>query len=239
MRLPLPLSSEQAVLRTTLLNGLVDAARHNVDAGNEDIALFELARVYLPSGEPRPDEHWYVGCIVEGGFLRAKGVVETLYEALHVALRVERDERAFLHPGKAARVEAGWLGELHPSLLDGVWGIFELDLPTLFARVPERLVYDDVITFPAVRQDLAFVVAEDVAAGELVEAAREAAGPDLREMRVFDVYRGGQIPDGRKSIAFRVEFQSPERTLSDEDARELRERVVTALADRFDAELRA
>jgi phenylalanyl-tRNA synthetase beta chain len=239
IRLPLPLSSEQAVLRTTLLNGLVDAARRNVDAGNDDIALFELARVYLPSGEPRPDEHWHVGCIVEGGFFRAKGVVETLYEALHVDLHAERAERAFLHPGKAARVEAGWVGELHPSLLDGLWGIFELDLPTLFALVPERLVYDDVITYPAVRQDLAFVVAEDVAAGELVEAAREAAGPDLREMRVFDVYRGGQIPDGKKSIAFRVEFQSPERTLSDEDARELRERIVTALADRFDAELRA
>jgi phenylalanyl-tRNA synthetase beta chain len=237
--LPQPLSSEQAVLRTTLLSGLVDAARRNVDAGNEDIALFELARVYLASEEPRPDERWQVGCIVEGGFLRAKGIVAALYEALHVELQVERGERAFLHPGKAARVEAGWLGELHPSLLDGVWGIFELDLPTLFARVPERLVYDDVITYPAVRQDLAFVVAEDVAAGELVDAARDAAGPELREMHVFDVYRGGQIPDGKKSIAFRVEFQSPERTLSDEDARELRDRIVTALAQRFDAELRA
>ena len=239
IRLPMPLSSEQAVLRTTLLNGLVDAARRNVDAGNEDIAIFELARVYLPSGEPRPDEHWHVGCIVEGGFSRAKGVAESLYEALQVELRVERAERAFLHPGKAAAVDAGWLGELHPSVLDGVWGAFELDLPALFELVPERLVYDDVITYPAVRQDLAFVVGEDVAAGELVETARDAAGAELREMRVFDVYRGGQIPEGKKSIAFRVEFQSPERTLSDDDARALRERIVSALAERFGAELRA
>jgi phenylalanyl-tRNA synthetase beta chain len=239
IRLPMPLSSEQAVLRTTLLNGLVDAAGRNVDAGNEDIAIFEMARVYLPSGEPRPDEHWHAGCIVEGGFFRAKGVLETLYETLHVELRVERAESAFLHPGKAARIDAGWLGELHPSMLDGVWGAFELDLPALFELVPERLVYDDVITYPAVRQDLAFVVDEDVAAGALVEAAGEAAGPELREMRVFDVYRGGQIPEGKKSIAFRVEFQSPERTLSDDDARALRERIVAALAERFDAELRA
>jgi phenylalanyl-tRNA synthetase beta chain len=239
IRLPLPLSAEQAVLRTTLLNGLVEAARRNVDGGNEDIGLFELARVYLPAGEPRPDEHWHVGCIVEGGFFRAKGILETLYEALHVELRVEGGEQAFLHPGKAARVTAGWLGELHPSLLDGVWGAFELDLPALFELVPERLVYEDVITYPAVRQDLAFIVVEEVAAGELVQAAREAAGLELREMRVFDVYRGGQIPEGKKSIAFRVAFQSPERTLSDDDARALRERIVAALADRFDAELRA
>jgi phenylalanyl-tRNA synthetase beta chain len=237
--LPMPLSAEQRVLRTTLLNGLVESARRNVDVGNEDIALFELARVYLSSGEPRPDEHWHAGCIVEGGFSRAKGILETLFEALHVDLRVERAEWAFLHPGKAARVPTGWVGELHPMLLEGVWGVFELDLPALFDLVPERVVYEDVITYPAVRQDLAFVVAEDVAAGDLVAGAREAAGPELRELRVFDVYRGGQIPEGKKSVAFRVAFQSPERTLSDDDARALRDRIVAALAERFDAKLRA
>jgi phenylalanyl-tRNA synthetase beta chain len=239
LRLPMPLSAEQAVLRTTLLHGLVESARRNVDAGNDDIALFELARVYLPPADPRPDEHWRVGGIVEGGFSRAKGILETLYEALQVELSTERGERRFLHPGKAAVLDAGWLGELHPSLLEGEWGVFELDLPALFARVPERLVYEDVITFPALRQDLAFVVDEDVAAGDVIAAAREAAGPALREMGVFDVYRGGQIPAGRKSIAFSVAFQSPERTLSDADAQSLRERIVRALGERFQAELRA
>jgi phenylalanyl-tRNA synthetase beta chain len=238
-RLPMPLSADQAILRTTLLTGLVQAANRNVDAGNEGIALFEIARVYLPSGEPRPDEHWRVGGIAEGGFFRAKGIVETLYRALHVEPTLEPAELPFLHPGKGARLVEGWVGELHPGRLDGEWGVFELDLPALFVRVPERLVYEDVITFPAVRQDLAFVVDEDVLAGDLVAAAREAAGSELREMRVFDVYRGGQIPEGKKSIAFSVEFQSPERTLSDEDARALRERIVSALAARVGAELRA
>ena len=239
IRLPMPLSEEQAVLRTMLLSGLVESARRNVDAGNEGIALFEIARVYLPSAEPRPDEHWHAGGIVEGGFSRAKGIVETLHRALHVDLRVEQAGRDFLHPGKAAKVTAGWLGELHPTVLEGSWGVFELDLPTLFEAVPERLVYEDVITYPALRQDLALVVDDDVLAGEVIEVARDAAGPALREVRVFDVYRGGQIPEGKKSIALHVAFQSPERTLSDDDARELRERIVAALAKRFDAELRA
>jgi phenylalanyl-tRNA synthetase beta chain len=207
--------------------------------GNEEIALFEQARVYLPGGEELPDEHWRVAGIAEGGYARAKGAVEALYGALKVEPSLERAQLDFLHPGKAARLPAGWVGELHPSLLEGEWGVFELDLDTLFAEIPERIEYEDVITYPAVRQDLAFVVDEDVLAGDLVAAAREAAGPELRSVRIFDVYRGEPIPAGRKSVALHVAFQSPERTLSDEDARTLRERIVAALAERFGAELRA
>jgi phenylalanyl-tRNA synthetase beta chain len=239
IRLPVPLSAEQAFLRTTLLFGLVQAVRLNLDAGNENIELFELARVYLPGPWPRPDEHWRVGCIVEGGFFRAKEILETLYETLHVPLQVEPARMGFLHSGKAARLDAGWLGELHPSLLEGGWGVLEIDLPTLFGQVPERIEYVDVITYPAVRQDLAFVVAEDVLAGDLVETAHEAAGPELLEAHVFDVYRGDPIPPGRKSVALHVAFASPKRTLSDEDARAIRERIVAVLAERFGAELRA
>ena len=239
LRLPDPLTSEHAVLRTTLLEGLVAAAQLNANTGNEDAALFEVARVYLPSGEQLPEERWHVGAIAAGGYPRAKGAVETLYGALRIEPRLERTREPFLHPGKAARLEAGWVGELHPILLEGSWGAFELDLPTLFAQVPERVEYEDVITYPAVRQDLAFVVDEEVLAGDLVTAAREASGPELREARIFDVYRGDPIPAGKKSVALRVAFASPERTLSDADARVLRERIVEALADRYGAELRA
>ena len=114
-----------------------------------------------------------------------------------------------------------------------------VDLATLFAAVPERLVYEDVITYPAVRQDIAVAVDEDVPAGALVDAAREAAGPLLREARVFDVYRGEQVGAGRKSVAVHLTFQSSERTLTDEDAAALRSAIVEALAERYDAELRA
>jgi phenylalanyl-tRNA synthetase beta chain len=154
-------------------------------------------------------------------------------------LRVEPGPQPFLHPGKAARLESGWVGELHPALLEGSWGIFELDLATLFASVPDVIHYEDVITYPPVRQDLAFVVDEDVQAGDLIAAARGAAGPELREMRPFDVYHGDQIGRGKKSIAFAVSFQSREGTLTDEDAAELRNRIVEGLEARFGAKLRA
>jgi phenylalanyl-tRNA synthetase beta chain len=239
IRLPNPMSSEQAILRTTVVPGLVEAAHTGVDAGAERVALFEIARVYLPSGEQLPDEHWRVAGVVVGGYAEVKGALEVLYGALGLELRVTRSSHALLHPGKAAETEAGWLGELHPSLLEGTWGAFELDLETLFAEVPERIVYEDVITYPAVLQDIAVAVDDDVEVGALVDAAHEAGGGLLREARVFDVYRGDQVGEGRKSVAIHLSFQSPERTLTEEDAREARTRIVAALGERFGADLRA
>jgi phenylalanyl-tRNA synthetase beta chain len=238
LALPEPLSAEQAALRTSIVEGLVDAARRNADAGNEHVALFELARVYLPSGEELPEERWRLAGVTEGGFFRAKGAVEAVFAALHLEPVFLRGGDPRLHPGKAASVAGGWVGELHPALLPGGWGAWELDLAELFDRVPERVEYEDVVSYPALRQDLAFVVDEDVLAGDLIAAARETA-PELREAQVFDVYRGDPVPTGRKSIALRVAFQASDRTLSDEDAQGIRERIVAALAERFAAELRA
>ena len=180
-----------------------------------------------------------VAGIAEGGFLRAKGVVETLHAALKAEPAFERAESPLLHPGKTARTHAGLVGEVHPRLLEGTWGAFELDLEQLFAQSHEPVTYEDVITYPAVRQDIAVAVPEDVAAGDLVAAARAAAGPELREIRVFDVYRGEQVGEGRKSVAFSVAYQSSEGTLSEEHATQLRDRIVAALAEQFGAELRA
>ena len=239
LRLPDPMSGEHAVLRTTLLEGLVATAQVNVDAGNEGIRLFELARVYLPSGERLPEERWRVGGIAEGGWDAARAAVEALSEALHVPLDVRRASLPHLHPGKGAETAAGWLGELHPALLDGSWGVFELDVEALMAPIPERILYDDVITYPANRQDIAVAVGEDVEVGALVAAAHEAAGGDLREVRAFDVYRGEQVGDGRKSVALHLVFQSPERTLTDDEVAVLRDRIVAGLGERFEAELRA
>jgi phenylalanyl-tRNA synthetase beta chain len=236
-KLPEPISVELTALRTTLTPSLVDAARRNVDAGAGGIALFEIARVYLEGGE-LPEERLRVAGICEGGYARVKGVVEALFAALKAEPAFERDEHPLLHPGKTARTQAGVLGELHPRLLEGEWGAFELDLADLFAASHEPVVYEDFITYPAIRQDVAVSVPEDVAAGDLVAAAREAAGAELVEARVFDVYRGEQVGAGRKSVALALSFQSPERTLTEEDATRLRDAITAELGRRFGAELR-
>jgi phenylalanyl-tRNA synthetase beta chain len=236
-KLPEPISVELSALRTRLLPSLVDAAARNLDAGASGIALFEIARVYLPDGE-LPNERLRVAGIALGDFFHGKGVVETLYAALKAEAVFERTEDELLHPGKAARTPAGIVGELHPTLLDGTWCGFELELLDLFAASREPVTYRDVISYPAVRQDLAVVVEERVEAGAIVGAARAAGGDELRDVRVFDVYRGEPIPAGRKSVAFSVAFQSPERTLTDDDALRLRTAIVAALREQFGAELR-
>jgi phenylalanyl-tRNA synthetase beta chain len=236
-KLPEPVTVELTALRTSLLPSLVDTAARNLEWGVQGVSIFELARVYLRGGE-LPDERLHVAGVTEGGFARAKGVVEALYAALKAEPTFERTEHPLLHPGKAARTPAGIIGELHPRALEGTWGAFELDLDELFAASRDPVTYEDVISFPAVRQDIAVAVPEDVPAGDLVAAAREAAGPELREIRVFDVYRGEQVGEGRKSVAFSVAYQSPDRTLSDEDATLLRDAIVAALRERFGAELR-
>jgi phenylalanyl-tRNA synthetase beta chain len=238
LRLPEPISVELAVLRTRLLPSLIEAGRRNLELGNEErIALFEVAHVYRPADD-LPDEPTHVAGVLQGGWPRAKGVVEALYAALNAGVAFVRADDDLFHPGRSASYGAGVVGELYPGSLEGVWGGFELDLSLLFDQAPQEVKFEDVISYPPARADLAFAVGEEVTAGELAEAAQAAAGGDLREMRPFDVYRGEQVGDGRKSIAFRVVFQSPDRTLTDEDVAALRGRIVKALAKRFGAELR-
>jgi len=191
----------------------------------------------VPTGSAVPEERWRLGGFVEGDFFLAKGVVETLFATLHIEARFEK-ARPFEEASVGATVQSGWVAQYGPLDLDGEWAAFELDLAELFALVPERILYRDVITYPPLRLDLAVVVDEGVPAGDLLLAAREAAGDELREVRFLSDYRGDQIPRGRKSIAFSVAFQSPERTLTDEDAAALRARIVEALERAFGAELR-
>ena len=159
-----------------------------------------------------------------------RGRAQPIGAALHI--------EPFLHPGKSARPQEGWVGELHPSLLDGTWGAFELDLDALAAAAPKAVEFEEVSPYPEVRQDLAFVVDEDVPAADLLAALRGAAGPALRSSSVFDEYRGEQTGAGKRSLAFRVAFGSPERTLTDEEAAGVRARIVEALEQRFGAVLR-
>jgi phenylalanyl-tRNA synthetase beta chain len=228
-----PVTADTVRLRTTIVPSLVQAARFNLSVDNTGIALFEIARVYLN------EERKHAAGVVEGGLAEAKWAVEQIYAALKLEPAYGRTSEPFLHPGKAARTAEGWVGELHPLELDGVWGAFELDLDALAAAAPEVVHAAQVSPYPELRQDLAFAVDEDVPAAALAEAIREAAGPELVDVSVFDEYRGGQIGAGKRSLAFRVAFGAPDRTLTDDGAAAIRARIVAALRDRYGAELRA
>jgi phenylalanyl-tRNA synthetase beta chain len=239
VRLPEPLSSEAAALRTVLYASVYEPARRNADEGVMDIALFEVARVFRDIGEALPMERWHVAGVVDGGFHEAKWAVEQIYSALGLEPGYERTTEPFLHPGKAARTAEGWVGELHPGLFRGLWSAFELDLDALADAAPQVVPFDPVSPYPDLRQDLAFVVDEDVSAAELLAEIREAAGELLRDLQVFDEYTDPKLGEGRRSLAFHLEFGSHEGTLTDEDVAPVRASIVDALASRFGAVLRA
>jgi phenylalanyl-tRNA synthetase beta chain len=238
LRLPEPITVELAVLRTALLPSLVEATRRNVELGNERIALFEIARVYEPSGGALPVERLHVAVIAEGGYSRAKGIADAVASGLKADLAFAPASHPLLHPARAARTAAGFVGELHPAQLDGAWAALELDLGLLFEAVREPIAYHEVISFPPVRQELAFVLDASVPAAEVLAAAKDAA-TEVTEVRFLSDYREPPIPPGKKSLAFSVAFQSPERTLTDDEAASLRARVIETVTRRFNAELRS
>ncbi|MEA2458700.1 MAG: phenylalanyl-tRNA synthetase beta chain [Thermoleophilaceae bacterium] len=173
-------------------------------------------------------------------FYAAKGLVEALLETVGVDSRVEPGERPFLHPGRTATVLAGderqlgWVGELHPSVarawdLDGTVAGFELDADMIAELAPGPAAYRDVTSFPAVIQDIAVVVDEDVPAAEVESVVRAGGGELLDRVELFDVYRGEQLGAGRKSLALRLEFRSAERTLTDEDVAAARAKIEAEL----------
>jgi len=167
-------------------------------------------------------------------FYAVKGLLEGLMEAAGVEWHAQDGGPPFLHPGRAASifagadaVELGWLGELHPLVLrewelDGPVAGFELDVDALLALAPEASTYSDVTSFPAVLQDIAVIVPEDVPAARLAELVRAGGGELLASLRVFDLYHGEQVGEGNKSLALRLEFRAPDRTLTDEEVAERR-----------------
>jgi phenylalanyl-tRNA synthetase beta chain len=264
VRLTNPLSEEQSVMRTLLLGSLLDIAAYNAARDTADLRLFETGAVYLADVEDAlPDERRRLGVLLTGearpaswrapeppraDFFAAKGVLAALLDSLRLDWSVEYMPEPFLHPGRCSAVlvdgEAlGWLGEVHPLVardwdLDGA-AAFELDLDRLTELAATRVeTYQDVTSFPAVRQDIAVVVADDVPAGRVRDVVRAAGGDLLTRAEVFDVYRGAQVGAGRVSLALALEFRAPDRTLTDDEVAERREAIAAALREQLGGELR-
>jgi phenylalanyl-tRNA synthetase beta chain len=253
-----------SIMRPTVLGSLLDAAARNVSRGARDVALFESGTVYRAAAEgPLADEHHALAVLIAGelappgwrgepavaaDFFAAKALLAAVLDSLGVRWSVAADERPFLHPGRAACVLAGerrlgFLGELHP-LVAADWdleraAVWAIDLGIAAELAPELVTYEPFAEYPPLREDLAVVVADGVAAAEVIAVVREAGGAQLAGVEVFDVYRGAQVGEGRVSLALHLEFRAADRTLLDEDVAPLRARIAAALAERVGGELRA
>lgn len=251
-----PLTEEHSVMRTSLLPGLVDAIALNVRRQVPDIRLFEVGKVYIPDALPLeslPSEKWTLGIAVTGeattnvwgapirpvDFYDLKGIVEALLEELGLAGEFLPGEHPALHPGRTARLtvsgqEVGWLGELHPKVaaeidLRGRAYLAEIDLESLFALEPRAVAYTPLPRYPTVERDLALLVPRSVAAASVAEVIRREGGPYLRDVALFDVYEGKQVPEGYRSLAYTMTYRADDRTLTDEEIAEAQARIEAAL----------
>jgi phenylalanyl-tRNA synthetase beta chain len=256
-----PISDDQDTLRTTLIPPLGKAAALNQRYGRPEVLLFEIGRAYLRRAEEpegQPDEPQRLAALRAGldgprtsraAFLALKGALERAVAAIATpGLEYRRAAPPLFHPGRCAEVlvqgrSLGHVGELHPGVagaldLEGRAVAAEIDLaPLLELDEPRRA--RPLPRFPAVVRDLAVVVPVQVPAGELHATIKAAGGELLESCRAFDEYRGSQLPDGLKSVAFALLFRSPERTLTDAEVDAALESIRKALRERHGAEFRS
>lgn len=258
-----PLAETGEGMRTTLLPGMLRVAGSNINRGNKDLALFEAGRAFISQGaEVLPVEIDTVALLLAGDLhpqhwssqqaecdlFDIKGIVENLAEALGIAvLEFERASEEFLVPMRAAVLlagnqYAGYIGQLHPRVaaafdLEGDIYCGELLTAPLLAAATES-VYSPVGRFPNVKVDVAAVVDEAVDAIEVERVIRQSGGDTLKSVRLFDVYRGPQVAQGKKSLAYALEFGSPSGTLTDEQAHRRLDAVIAALQKELLASIR-
>jgi len=251
-----PLAREESLLRRSILPGLLRALAHNAGHRNPELRLFEVGRVFGPPvpGEALPDERELLAAALAwagDGAAGAKRVWDTLAQALRLeGVGLTAGPAPGLHPGRSARAlvadtgeELGVVGEVDPSVvaghgLEGRVGWLELDLGRLATAPRRSALARPVSRYPSSDIDLAFVVDDSVPASAVESALVEAAGELLEGIRLFDVYRGDQVGEGRRSLAHRLRFCALDRTLTDQEVATLRTRCIQAVEGRLGAQLR-
>ncbi len=249
-----PLGEDTSVMRTTALPSMLDILARNSANHNKAAKLYELAKVYLPvEGQVLPQEPKYLMLGTYGAgedFFSLKGELDAVLEALRLPAAQYTADTAnpSYHPGRCARItiggeDVGCMGQIHP-LVVGNYGMdcevccAEIRFDKLLALQLPEATYVPLPKYPAVTRDLAILCREEVTVGEAEAVITQAAGKLLRNIRLFDVYRGTGVPEGKKSLAFSLELRADDRTLTDTDSETVTKNVLDALENQLGAVLR-
>ena len=251
-----PISEELSLMRTFLAPSMLQNAVRNIRRGNDEGRQFEVANVYVPrntaAGE-QPEEKKHLVLGIWGGkndFFDMKGAIERFAQTFHLTFTYERAEKTYLHPGVSANVlqngvVIGCFGELDPAIalslgLDKKVYLGELDLAALAAQMDDGVRYKNLPKFPAVKRDLALIADEKLTCQEIEEVLLHSC-KYVTEARLFDVYRGGQLPEGKKSMAFTLTFtpdQNTEKAFSPENLDCFVKKILGNLKFKLGVELR-
>lgn len=262
-----PLFVEYSALRTELLTGVIDAFQYNLEQGNGAVNGFEIGRIFEKQGDKFQETDAIAGIISNGpkswtrggreqalSWFEAKGILEEVFERLYLAVEYKPDsENPLLHPGKTASLwlkgeSLGVFGQLHPQLRqqrelpDEVY-VFQLNLGVLLSVMTQadilRRRFSGYSAFPPADRDIAFFVAVAVSVDEIKQVISEAAGKLLESVELFDEYRGENVPEGQRSLAFRLIYRVSDRTLTDADIDPVQQKVRDALVEKFKVNLRS
>lgn len=255
-----PIASQYSHLRTTIAPGLIQVLRYNLGRKQERLRIFEMGRCFVRDSRNGYQQEQRLAALLYGSrcpeqwsvvtepvdFFDLKAEVEALFPSSQNLQFQACAEHPALHPGRAARVTLGdraigWLGELHPRLVAGYELaraplLFELELEPLLSCAIPRFV--ELPRTQPVRRDLAFVVDDNLPVETLLNCLRETRAPFVTDLDVFDLYRGAGLPNGKKSVAFRVVIQDTERTLTESELEMTTAALVAAVSTAFGAELR-
>ncbi|MDN3515328.1 MAG: phenylalanine--tRNA ligase subunit beta [Candidatus Brocadia sp.] len=241
-----PLRQEESRLRTSLLPSLIRTKRYNADHGTGQVNIFEIAKVYL-AGNKLPKEKTCLSILADMDFLSIKGIVESLFLNLGITSKFEwavfNEHRLFWND-RAAKIQmdgttVGYLGEANRELgFKTMTCLVELDLDLLIEKSNFSKKYQDLPQHPPVFRDLAIIVNEEVTWSSIERCIAETKVPFLKEVNYFDVYRGKQVPRGKKSIAFNLCFQTMDRTLTSEEVDSAQQSILSTLDKVLGAELR-
>lgn len=264
-----PMNADHAIMRRSIFPGLMRSVAHNQAHGVRNIQLYEIGTVFSTGEDrPKPKETTKIAAVLAGAmheagwnnprtafdFYDAKGICEVLLHEL-AAPKIhfkpfEADDASFLQPGRAARIysggsELGWVGELHPLAVaafdvEGPVAAFEFDMAALVSATRPARDYVDVPTFPAIEVDQAFVVTEDTTHERMTQVMTSAGGKMLESVTLFDVYRDDQrVGAGKKSMAYKLVYRAPDRTLTSEEVEKAHNKIITKVAGATGAEVRA
>ena len=240
-------------MRTTLLASVMTALSLNNSQRNSDAGIYEFANVYVPvEGEKLPDEHKNIAIGMYGNcdFYNLKGIIENLVDAFNIpnCEYVSESNNTTFHPGRCANIIAdgkiiGTFGEVHP-LVSKNFGMSqrvyaaELDFNTLFELRVDEKKYTKLPKYPAVTRDMAMLVDDEVTVGSIEKIISQCSGKILESIKLFDVYKGSQIPEGKKSVAYSVSYRAADRTLVDDEINAVFTKTVKRLESELKAQLR-
>ena len=249
-----PLGEDTSVMRTTSLPSMLEIITRNYNFNNANVRLFEVATVYVPTGKdtlPEENKVLTVGMYGDCDFFTVKGICENILKLAGIqGVKITSDDtNPSYHPGRCARIYAdnelfGVLGQIHPAIAqnyDVNTAVYaaELDFDKIFERmIPEKL-YTPLPKFPATTRDFSFVCEETLEVGAIAEEMSKAGGKLVESVALFDIYRGPQVGENKKSVSMRVTLRAADRTLTVEEAEKTSAKILNALNKQFNITLRA